>query len=150
MLAHAAASLMAKHVAALFSPGWQVWKRLLRHELAGADDQAGLPTWAVTLGSAPPELRAPLLDRLGPRARAYVAAFAEVGPRRATCHPPGQRAWAFFSVLAEPLFHNARLTLTAGGQPAPGAPRRLLQPEDLPAGARPQPGGMGGWRFFIF
>ena len=45
ILRHAADSLMAKHVAALFGPGWQPWKRLLRHELAGADDQAGLPTW---------------------------------------------------------------------------------------------------------
>ena len=148
VLRHAAASLMAKHDAALFGPGWRLWKRLLRHDLAGADDQAGLPTWAVTLGPAAPEVRAPLLARLGPRVRAYVEAFAAVGPRRAPCPPPGQRAWAFFSVMAEPLFHNARVTLPVDGQAGggPGQPRCLLKPEDLPPGARPQPGVGGGWR----
>ena len=148
VLRHAADSLMAKHVAALFGPGWQLWKRLLRHELAGADDQAGLPTWAVTLAPAPPEVRAPLLARLGPRARAYVEAFAAVGPRRAPCPPSGQQAWAFFSVMAEPLFHNARVTLPVDGQAdgGQGGPRRLLKPEDLPPDVRPQPGATAGWR----
>ena len=121
VLRHAADSLMAKHVAALFGPGWQLWKRLLRHELAGADDQAGLPTWAVTLGPAAPEARAPMLARLGPRVRAYVEAFAAVGPRRAPRPPAGQPAWAFFSVMAEPLFHNARVTLPAGRQGVTGS-----------------------------
>jgi hypothetical protein len=37
VLRHAATSLMAKHVAALWGPGWQLWKRLFRHELAEAD-----------------------------------------------------------------------------------------------------------------
>ena len=107
-----------------------------------------MPTWAVTLGPAAPKVRAPLLARLGPRVRAYVEAFAAVGPRRAPCPPGGQQAWAFFSVMAEPLFHNARITLPMGGQVGggEGEPRRLLRPEDLPPGARPQPGAAAGWR----
>ena len=50
--------------------------------------------------------------------------------------------------MAEPLFHNARITLPVGRQAegGPGEPRRLLKPEDLPPGARPQPGAAGGWR----
>jgi hypothetical protein len=148
ILRHAAHSLMAKHVAALFGHGWQLWKRFLRDELAGADDQASLPTWAVTLAPAPPAARGAMLARLGPRVRAYVEAFATVGPRRAPCLPAGQRAWVFFSVMAEPLFHNAQVTLQEDGQAGggPAGPRRLLRPEDLPPCARPQQGAPGGWR----
>ena len=143
ILQYAANSLMAKQVAGLFSPGWQPWKRLLRHELAAADLEAGLPTWAVTLSPAPQAQRQHLLARVGLRARAYVEALAAVAPVRKALPPPGQPSWGFFSVLAEPLFYNARITLAGEGGAA--GSRRLLQPADLPAAVRPQPGG-GGWR----
>ena len=135
VLQHAAASLMAKHVAALFGPGWQLWKRLMREALAAADSTAGMPTWAVTLALAPPAERRDLEARLGPRVRAYVQALAAVGPVRGPCHPPGQPSWSFFSALSEPLFHNACITLPDTLRTG-GAQQRPTEAATLGAGSR--------------
>lgn len=142
VLAHASASLHAKHVAKVFSFGWHPWKEIMLAEFTAAAGAAGLPSWVVTMASAPQASRQPLLARLAPRLRAYVEAFAATGAHRIQDDTEAVLADgdAFFSCMSEPLFFNARVVVDQGQG------RRLLEPGDLPPAVRPQAGG-GGWRF---
>jgi exonuclease III len=143
------ASLHAKWPALAFSHRRHPWKQLMQAAFSESDAEAGLPTWPVTLASAPPAARAPLLQRLSPRLRSYVTSLASTGLHRLPDPSP-----SFFSVMAEPLFHNPQLTVEAAAGPRDAAaeppPRLLLRPADLPEAMRPRRTAGGqwqGWRY---
>lgn len=140
ILEHCETSLHAKWPARAFSHGWHPWKQLMLASFAEADTASGLPTWPITLASAPPAVRAPLLGRLTPRLRAYAQALASTCPHRLASAQP-----SFFSVLAEPLFLNPQLASTPAEGPSTGDGRLLLQPTHLPAEVRPARGEGGSW-----
>mgnify|MGYP000405527981 CR=1 FL=1 len=142
ILSQQVSSLQAKPICSLFSYPSKPWKTLTQHALATADQAAGLSTWAITLAPAPANstagrARRQLTSRLSPRMQAQVTALVATAPHR--IKTPAEQG--FYSAMAEPLFYNARFSITTDtGQ-------RLLTPADLPDPVRPDTAAAGrGWR----
>ncbi|KAJ9517145.1 hypothetical protein QJQ45_009101 [Haematococcus lacustris] len=99
-------AMLAKMLAQLWSPRVRPWQPLTHSLLA--DPSHGLSTWVITDPTAPPS------RGISPRLQAHVAAQAELKLFRAV--PPASQS--FFSVLAEPLWYNARVRMNPAAREA--------------------------------
>lgn len=115
-LASHVAALQGKIIAAVFSPGEQPWKVLMRHTLTAA---APCPQWGPGwVATALPVAACPTLP---PRIASYVAAYRATRPR--PFHPAA--ADAPCCLASQPLYFNANI--------APAGGPHFLPPDPLPA-----------------
>jgi hypothetical protein len=103
-LAHFQTAVQAKPILQLFAPRARFWQALVASQLAHPD--SGLATWVITSPSLLPGLLSRPGSLLSHRLADHVRAVQALRLERVL--PP--HAQGFWSVMAEPLWHNSLLS----------------------------------------